>query len=130
VLTVDLSGEAVAYTYDVLREEQVVNDLVGGQPLVVFWTAGMASALDESSIAAGRDVGSANAYSRLVDGNVLQFRVENGQIIDEQTGSEWNLLGEAVAGEMKGRELNPVVAINHFWFSWAAFRPETRIYQP
>jgi len=23
-----------------------------------------------------------------------------------------------------------VVSINHFWFSWVAFKPETRIYQP
>ena len=26
--------------------------------------------------------------------------------------------------------MTPVVHINHFWFSWAAFRPETRIYRP
>ncbi len=48
----------------------------------------------------------------------------------EETGSEWNVLGEAVAGELEGSRLEPVVSIDHFWFSWAAFRPETRIYEP
>ena len=130
VLTVDLNGEAVAYSYDVLEEVQAVNDTVGGQPVAIFWAAGTASALDAGSVAEGRDVGSANAYSRLVDEQELHFTVENGQIIDQETGSEWNLLGQAVNGEMAGQQLEPVVAINHFWFSWAAFRPETRIYQP
>ena len=67
MLTVDLNGEAVAYPYDVLQEVQVVNDTVGGQPVAIFWTAGTASALDAGSVTEGRDVGSANAYSRLVD---------------------------------------------------------------
>ena len=130
VLTVDSNGEAVAYPYDVLQELQVINDTVGGQPVAIFWAAGTASALDASSVAEGRDVGSANAYSRVVDGNELHFSVEKGQVVDQETNSEWNLLGQALSGEMTGRQLEPVVAINHFWFSWAAFMPETRIYQP
>lgn len=130
VLTVDLNGEAAAYPYDVLREVQVINDSVGGQPVAVFWAPGTASALDAGSVAGGRDVGSANAYSRLVDGKELHFTVGDGQIVDQETNSEWNLLGQAVSGEMAGLQLEPVVAINHFWFSWAAFKPETRIYQP
>jgi len=33
-------------------------------------------------------------------------------------------------GELTGKQLAPVVSINHCWFSWAAFKPQTRIYQP
>ena len=51
-------------------------------------------------------------------------------ILDEETGSEWNILGETVAGELEGSRLEPVVGIDHFWFSWNAFRPKTRIYEP
>jgi hypothetical protein len=130
VLTVDLNDEAVAYPYLSLEEFQVVNDVVGGQPVVVLWTAGTASALDAGSVAGGRDVGSAAAYSRDMDGRVLTFEFVDGLITDQETGSQWNLLGRAVAGELAGSQLEPVVSINHFWFSWAAFRPETRIYQP
>ncbi len=130
VLSVDLNGEAVAYPYLTLETFQVVNDVVGGQPVVVFWAAGTASALDAGSVAGGRDVGSAAAYSRELDGRVLTFELVDGRITDQETGSQWNLVGQAVAGELAGSQLEPVVAINHFWFSWAAFRPETRIYQP
>jgi hypothetical protein len=130
VLTVDLSGEAVAYPYDILEDLQVINDSVGGQPVAVFWDAGTASALDGGLIASGRDIGSAVAYSRVLDGVELSFQVIDGRIKDQETGSEWNVLGEAVGGELAGKRLLPVVAINHFWFSWAAFKPETRVYQP
>lgn len=130
VLTVDLNGEAVAYPYDVLAEALVVDDVVGGQPVAVFWQPGVASALDSGSIAQGRDVGSAAAFSSLLDGRQLTFVNQQGRIVDAETGSVWSLLGQAVEGELAGQQLTPVVGVNHFWFSWAAFKPETRIFQP
>jgi hypothetical protein len=130
VLTVDLNSEAVAYPYDILREVKVINDTVGGENVAIFWTEGTASALDTSNIPEGREVGSAAAYSRSLDSQILEFKFKDGKIFDTQTGSEWNIFGLAVAGELKGRQLTPIVSINHFWFSWAAFKPETRIYQP
>lgn len=130
VLTIDLNDQAIAYPYDVLREANVINDVVGGKDIVVFWAEGTASALDTSNIPDGQEVGAAVAYSRSLDRQILEFEFKDGKILDTQTGSEWNILGLAVAGELKGRQLSPVVSINHFWFSWAAFKPETRIYQP
>ena len=103
---------------------------MGGRPIAVFWDEGTASALDAGTVAGGRDVGSAVSYSREVDGQTLTFRADGERIADEQTGSEWNLLGKAVGGEWEGKRLEAVVGVNHFWFSWAAFKPETRVYQP
>jgi hypothetical protein len=130
VLTVDTEAEAVAYPYEVLEEVRVANDTISGKPIVVFWEPGTASALDTVIIAEGRDVGTASAFSRQVNGRELTFYFADDKILDEQTGSEWNILGRSVAGELEGVQLEPVVSINHFWFSWAAFKPETRIYQP
>ncbi len=130
VLTVDLNHEAVAYPYDVLSQSGVINDSVGGQAIVIFWAEGTASALDTSSIPEGHEVGAAVAYSRIVDDRTLTFELADGKIRDEQTGSVWNIFGYALSGELAGMQLAPVVSINHFWFSWAAFRPATRIYLP
>ncbi|MCZ7573513.1 MAG: DUF3179 domain-containing protein [Ardenticatenaceae bacterium] len=41
----------------------VINDPVGGNPVVVFRPPGTASALAESAVAAGRDLGSAVSSS-------------------------------------------------------------------
>jgi len=130
VLTIDLGESAVAYPYSTLSELNVVNDTVAGDEIVVFWLEGTASALDSVAIAGGRDVGAATAYSREVGGEILEFRYAEGKFFDRTTGSEWNVLGQAVNGPLKGKQLTPVVSINHFWFSWAAFRPDTRIFTP
>jgi len=130
VLTIDTGEEAAAYPYEILAEVKAVNDTIGGQDVAVFWQEGTASALDDNSVAGGRDIGAASAFSREVGGRTLTFSHDGEKIVDDQTGSEWNLLGTAVSGELEGTRLKPVVAINHFWFSWAAFKPETRIYQP
>ncbi|MCG8348727.1 MAG: DUF3179 domain-containing protein [Chloroflexales bacterium] len=130
VLTVDLKQETVAYPYTVLEEQRVVNDTVAGAEVVVFWQPGAASALDTAAIADGRDVGAASAYARELDGRQLTFSFNGTRIVDNETGSEWDVLGQAIGGELAGAQLTPIVAVNHFWFSWAAFKPETRIYQP
>ena len=128
VLTVDLPEEAVAYPYETLETERVINDTVAQTPITLFWQPGTASALDSGSIADGRDVGTGASFSRSLNGEVLDFEWLDGAIRDRQTSSTWSLLGEATAGPLEGSRLEAVVSINHFWFSWAAFRPETRIY--
>ena len=65
-----------------------------------------------------------------MDSRRLTFRANGRRIVDAETGSEWNTLGRAVKGKLAGRQLAPIVSVNHFRFSWAAFKPETRIYQP
>ena len=38
------------------------------------------------------------------------------------------ILGLARSGPLEGEQLVPELAIDSFWFDWAAFHPETRIY--
>ncbi|GIK57421.1 MAG: hypothetical protein BroJett015_30840 [Chloroflexota bacterium] len=130
VTTVVLADEAVAYPNEVLAQVGVVNDQIGDAAVVVIWQPGLASALDSSSIAEGQDVGASGVFSRSLNGQTLTFVKNGDDIVDEQTGSAWNIFGQAVAGELAGQSLTPVVKVDHFWFSWAAFRPDTRIYQP
>jgi thiol-disulfide isomerase/thioredoxin len=128
VFTVDLNNDAVAYPYDLLRQLQAAEDVVGGEPIVVLWQPGTSSALDRFAIAEGRDVGSIAAFSRTLDGQALSFEVRDDVIVDTQTGSTWDVLGRALDGPLQGEQLDAVVGVNHFWFSWAAFKPETRVY--
>ena len=127
--TVELNGEAVAYPYDIMQMKRAVNDTVGGQPVVALWAPGTASGLDADSVAGGNDVGAVAVFSRELDGDLMTFVFDGERIVDEQTGSEWNILGRAVTGPKAGSGLTLVVSINHFWFSWAAFKPNTRVYQ-
>ena len=130
VLVVVLHGEAVAYPFDALRKVYVVNDTVGKIDVVVLWMPGTASPLDTGTISGGRDVGSATVYVRTLDGQHLTFTFDGTQVVDQQTGSMWDILGRAMGGKLAGKVLTPVVAVNSFWFAWAVYRPDTHVYQP
>ncbi|TVQ38112.1 MAG: DUF3179 domain-containing protein [Spirochaetaceae bacterium] len=117
-------GDAVAaISFPQLAAERVVRRELDGTDVVVFWAAGTASALDDSWVSGGRDVGTANAFYPLVDGHALSFRVDNDRITDRQTGSVWNEAGLAVEGQLAGRRLDPALSVHHFLFSWRAFHP-------
>lgn len=129
-VSLDESGVDVAYPYTVLEEVRVINDAPGGRDLVVFFTPGTASALGARVIAEAEDVGATGVFDPVLDGRRLTFRFDGEQIVDEETGSAWNILGRATTGPLAGQRLSPIVHGDHFWFSWAAFKPETSIYQP
>jgi Protein of unknown function (DUF3179) len=128
VVAVSLGGEDVAYPFSVLEQKGVVYDAVGGQPIAVFFSKGSASALDSGSIAGSRDVGATGVFQTSIDGKSLTFTRDGDRIVDTQTGSAWNVVGQATAGPLAGKRLTPVVHGNHFWFAAAAFLPNVRIY--
>lgn len=130
VVVVVLNGEAVAYPFDTLRKVHVVNDTIGKTDVVVLWTSGTSSPLDTDTVPSGRDVGSATVYLRTLDGQHLTFAFDGTAIVDKETGSVWDILGRAKRGQLAGKSLTAVVASNSFWFAWAVYRPDTRVYQP
>ncbi|HEC24342.1 MAG TPA: DUF3179 domain-containing protein, partial [Chloroflexi bacterium] len=130
VVAVSLDGVDIAYPYSVLAERGVVNDTVGEREIVVFYVSGTNSALGASIIAEAEDIGATGVFDRDLDGQVLTFRVEEGRIVDEETGSVWNIAGQAVEGPLAGAQLTRIISADHFWFAWAAFRPDTLIYEP
>jgi hypothetical protein len=129
VLAGMLDGEAIAYPFPALMEAVVINDTVGTLDVVALWQPGATSALDQSSIDGSRDVGMAALFSRELEGQVLTFSVDSeGAIRDDQTGSAWNVFGTATDGPLVGSQLRQELAFPHFWFAWAAFRPDTQLY--
>jgi hypothetical protein len=130
ILGVVIGDEAAAYPFPFLAEHPVVNDEVGGEPIVVVWTDGAASGLGGPTVAGGEIVGAANAFSREVDGRTLTFETDAGLIRDVETGSTWTFEGRAASGELEGTRLELLVSDSPFWFAWAVFRSDTRIWQP
>jgi len=133
VLGIVRNGDIVAFPYAAVKAGArngwaVVTEVVGGDAVAVFWKAGTSSALDAEEIAEGRDVGAIAAYRPEVDGRALTFDVSREGIVDHQTGSVWSILGQAVSGPLEGEQLVPELAIDSFWFDWAAFHPKTRIF--
>ncbi len=128
VLAVTLDDVSIAYPFEKLAQDIAINDTIADVDVVALWQPGSLSALDASSIDQSRDVGMAALFDRSVQGQILSFRVEDNAIVDDQTGSRWNVFGSAVDGELAGAQLRQINAFPHFWFAWAAFHPDTEVY--
>src|ERR1700730_5706955 len=109
------SGEAhKAYPVSVLGKQPVINDKVGGTPVVVAYVP---------------STDTTTAFSRTVNGRTLTFRsAHSGTMMDDETGSTWTTYGECTAGKLKGQKLTQLVPEPGLWFAWSEFHPDTEVY--
>ncbi len=117
VIGVRLGGQVKAYSFSALARDRVVNDTVGGVPLVVVF--------DPASV-------SGAVYRRDSGGTLLTFTAGANPLSmrDDQTGSEWDgLSGRATTGSDAGMELEQVPITYSFWFGWVDFYPNTGLYK-
>ena len=102
-----------------MPNKAAINDRVGDRDVLVLFDSETATAIP---------------YSRVVRDEVLTFRIfsRTGDLplafADVETDSEWNMLGEALAGPLKGAQLEQIPAYNSMWFGWSTYWPETRLW--
>ena len=93
-----------------------VNETVGQRAIVVTWNNAEQTAV---------------AFDRMVAGQVLNFTMTDPDAMmmtDAETGSTWDVRGEAVSGPLAGEQLAMVVdAYVVFWFAWSVYYPDTRL---
>ncbi|MGH9990682.1 MAG: DUF3179 domain-containing protein, partial [Nitrososphaera sp.] len=113
-IVVGLENEGVyrAYPIQQIEDNHIINDEIGDRKIALmsFYPFMV------------------RAYDRSVDGLVLDFQYNGGKVIDTQTSSIWNFEGEAIEGEMKGKQLVRLPFDEGFWFEWVAFHPETSLH--
>jgi len=121
VYGVEFGNERRAYPETLLEQQPCYNDVVGGKAIVVFYSTTATSG---------------HVFERSVDGNLLEFSAGHDErfgdvFADRQTGTIWNLAGEAVEGKMQGSALVPAPHFNKlFWFAWSLFKPGTTVAGP
>jgi hypothetical protein len=127
VVGVALEDAAAAWALDGIsgEEAEATNTAIGDQNLVILWKSGQASALADQSVATGDDVGSVGVFDPTVDDTTLTFSATGDRFVDDQTGSEWDITGAAISGELAGTQLARVPHLDTFWFAWATYRPGT-----
>lgn len=134
VLAGVIDGQPVAYPFRILSEVRVVNDTIGATDVVALWQWSMVSALDQVVIDESIDIGWAALYNRRIETSsgelTLTFQLNDvGLVVDYETSSVWDAFGFAREGILAGTQLELLPAAPHFWFAWAAFQPDTRIYE-
>ena len=104
VVGITVNGQSKAYDWNRLRREKVVNDVLGGKPIVV------ALASDKSSFCAFVRPNAATSFAVRHDSLVA------------------GAVTYAFSGQGVNGALEPVNASQEFWHSWRTFQPATTRY--
>jgi len=129
VLSFQSNNKTMLFDLTSLKTRPVVNSEFEGTPFVIFAFEDMNSALDKSDISESRLIPSAAVYGSTVDGQQLNFEVNDGVVTDKETGSEWNIFGIAQKGKLAGQQLQQLDHGVHFAFAWLAFDPDAEIFE-
>jgi len=116
ILGLDVCESSEAFSLTVLREARVIHDELGGQPVLIVHQ---------------RASDTTTAFVARAKGKTLRFRASNAdatELTDKETGSHWDAYGKCFSGPLKGAQLESLILEPEYWFAWAEFHPETKIY--
>lgn len=136
VLLIEGAGDrpvAVAFPDASEKRVRAIRVEAGGRSLVVFFDWNVRSMLERARPWDSRMVGSAVAFASARGGAGRGFdnplNTPEG-FVDDATRSRWNFFGTAMEGPDAGERLEPVVAVQGFWFSIAALYPDVELIVP
>jgi len=119
VLGLEINGVRRAYPIKILNYHEIVNDLVGGDAIVITYCP---------------LCGSGMAFSSTIDGKRLEFGVSgllfNSDVLlyDRQSKSLWSQIKTtAVTGKMKGTRLDVIPLANTTWRDWQTRYPDSQV---
>jgi len=117
-------GEARAYPQRILVWHEIVNDKIGGDPILISYCPLCLTAI---------------AFERKIDGSELEFGV-SGKLYNSNlvmysrtnskftTESLWTQAGgEAIVGDLTGKKLKKVILDVVKWKDWLAKHPDTKV---
>lgn len=121
VIGLVINGDARAYPIPILSSHEIVNDVVGGEPMAITWCPLCYSAL----VFSRRVEGEARPLTFGVSGKLLYNTLV---MYDRQTGSLWSqLYGAAVDGPLAGTTLAVFPSLLTEWAAWRAQHPDTLV---
>jgi Protein of unknown function (DUF3179) len=108
--------EVKAFPVSALRKVRVVNDNIGGTPVLIVHQP----ASDTTT-----------AFDAQLKGRALRFEPadqEADMLFDLETHSSWNAYGLCLSGQLKGSQLKSLILEPEFWYAWSEFHPKTNLY--
>lgn len=119
VLGLEINGDVRAYPLKILVWHEIVNDVVGGEPVAVTYCP----------LCFTNQV-----FKRTIEGEVVEFgtsgKLYNSNLVmyDRSTESYWSqAMSQAIAGERTGYVLERVPFDVGYWEDWKAIYPETKV---
>ncbi len=119
VLGLARGGEAKAYPIAILNRREIVNDLLGGERVVITYCPLCGTGVAFLSRAKGKDL-HFGVSGLLHNSDVLLY--------DRETESLWSQIRkQAISGPTKGDRLTALPLTHTTWRSWRRAHPDTRV---
>jgi hypothetical protein len=118
IIGLTVGGASRAFPLDALDRVRVVNEELGGQPIVVVHQPKS----DTTTALVAR-----------ANGMRLTFEEANAaatELIDRETRSQWDAYGRCRSGKLKDTQLEMLILEPEYWFAWSEFHPKTTIFEP
>lgn len=119
VLGIEVNGVTRAYPIRILNYHEIVNDIVGGEAVVITYCP---------------LCGSGMAFNAEINDKNFEFGVSgllyNSDVLlyDRQTGSLWSQIMQiSITGTMKGTRLKAIPLSQTTWRDWRARHPDTDV---
>ena len=119
VIGVVINDDARAYPIRLLSNHEIVNDNVGGEPVIITWCPLCFTAI---------------VFDRVVDGLELTFGVSgylyynNLVMYDHRSNTLWSqVAGQGIRGAYRGEQLEVRPSLMTSWGEWQAAYPETKV---
>jgi hypothetical protein len=117
VFGITLGVTAKAYQLATLQNQSPIIDQVDQTPVMAVL---------------GDDHKSVRVFDRTVEGRALEFFLKQGatplQLVDSETGSQWDFSGRAISGQLAGKQLRKIYGFDDYWFDWKTYHPNTLMY--
>ena len=117
IIGISINEQARAYPENTLRKASLLQDQVGGRPILLV---------------VGPDGKSIRTCIRWKEKTPREFfrnkESEKWSLIDS-AGGEWNFQGCAVKGPLAGKCMEPIVYLKDYWFDWRNYHPATTVYR-
>jgi len=110
-------GASRAFPLAALDRARVVNEELGGQPILVVHQP---------------KSDTTTAFVARAKGKRLTFEEANPdatELIDRETRSRWDAYGTCTSGTLKGTQLELLIMEPEYWFAWSEFHPKTTIFE-
>jgi len=119
VLAIIYKGEKRVYPLQILVWHEIVNDEIAGDPILITYCP---------------LCGSGIAYERTIDGEAVEFgtsgKLYNSNLVmyDRKTDTYWSQIdGQAIVGELTGRELTEISIDTVVWRDWKTAHPDSQV---
>jgi len=117
IIGLTVAGASRAFPLESLGRARVVNEELGGQPILVVHQP---------------KSDTTTAFVASSKGRRLTFEAANAgatERIDRETRSRWNAYGSCTSGTLKGTQLESLIMEPEYWFAWSEFHPATTIFE-